>query len=74
MEEEANRIKVKKKMKTELEKKRLKSLQDKIARYRAKIREEEKKGQIHRSYQGSDEENQDKNNSTLLTLKTQNYP
>ena len=30
-------------MKTELEKKRLKSLQDKISRYRAKIREEGKK-------------------------------
>ena len=47
----------------------MKSLQDKISRYRAKIREEGKKGQIYRSYQGSDEEIQDKNNSTLLTPK-----
>ena len=56
-------------MKTELEKKILKFLQEKISRYRAKIREEGKEGQvirqIYESYQGSDEENQD--NSTLPT-------
>ena len=76
MKDEANRIKVKKKIKTELEKKRLKSLQDKISRYRAKIIEEGKKGQvirqIYESFQDSDEENQE--NSTLPTKKTGNYP